>query len=136
MQAFPAKSVWMEHRVSYGETDAMGYLYYAEYLHLFERGRSAFIRHLGMSYALVEEKGLMLPVREAGCRYRMPSRYDELIWIRVGLASHGKASMRFVYQLTDAERAVVRAEGFTEHACTNLAGKPVRMPEWLLTLIA
>ena len=136
MQAFPAKDVWMEHRVSYGETDAMGYLYYSEYLHLFERSRSAYIRQLGMSYALVEEKGLMLPVREAGCRYRIPSRYDELIWIRVGLAEHGRASMRFVYQLTDAERSVVRAEGFTEHACTNLEGRPVRMPVWLLELIA
>ena len=29
----------------------MGYLYYAEYLHLFERSRSEYIRQMGMSYA-------------------------------------------------------------------------------------
>ena len=33
---FPEQSAWMRHRVSYGETDAMGVLYYAEYLHIFE----------------------------------------------------------------------------------------------------
>ena len=43
----------------------MGVLYYAEYLHLFERARSAFIRQCGMSYADVEKKGIILPVREA-----------------------------------------------------------------------
>ena len=43
----------------------MGVLYYAEYLHLFERARNAYIRQCGMSYADVEKKGIILPVREA-----------------------------------------------------------------------
>ena len=34
----PEPSCWLEHRVSYGETDAMGVVYYANYLHFFERG--------------------------------------------------------------------------------------------------
>lgn len=44
MHDFPTPDVWLAHRVSYGETDTMGYLYYAEYLHLFERSRSEYIR--------------------------------------------------------------------------------------------
>ena len=32
----------------------MGYLYYAEYLHLFERSRSEYIRQMGMSYAVLK----------------------------------------------------------------------------------
>jgi hypothetical protein len=59
---------WFSHRVSYGETDSMGVLYYAEYLHIFERARNQFIRDRGLSYAMVEERGLFLPVREARCR--------------------------------------------------------------------
>ena len=54
--AFPKPSCWLAHRVSYGETDAMGVVYYANYLHLFERGRSELIRELGFSYATVEER--------------------------------------------------------------------------------
>lgn len=108
----------------------MGYLYYAEYLHLFERSRSEFIRTLGMSYAEVERRGIMLPVREARCRYRMPARYDDLVQIRVSLHELGRASMSFVYSVMDEERKRELAEGFTQHAVTGLDGKPQRMPEW------
>ena len=50
----PEPSCWLEHRVSYGETDAMGVVYYANYLHFFERGRSELIRNLGLGYWPVE----------------------------------------------------------------------------------
>ena len=134
MHEFPTTDVWLPHRVSYGETDTMGYLYYAEYLHLFERSRSEYIRQLGMSYAEVERRGVMLPVRAAQCRYRRPARYDDLIYIRAGILTLGRASLEFVYAVTDAERKTVLAEGSTEHACTNREGRPVRMPDWFAAL--
>ena len=135
MHDFPTPDVWLPHRVSYGETDTMGYLYYAEYLHLFERSRSEFIRSMGMSYADVERFGIMLPVREAQCRYRKPARYDDLIHIHAGIAEVGRASLTFVYNVTDAERKTLLAEGMTQHACTNKEGRPVRPPEWFVKLI-
>lgn len=125
----------MPHRVSYGETDTMGYLYYAEYLHLFERSRSEFIRSLGMSYAEVERRGIMLPVREARCRYRYPARYDDLVHIRVSLHELGRASIAFVYSVMDEERKRELATGFTEHAVTGPDGRPVRMPPWFREIL-
>lgn len=131
---FPSPDAWLSHRVSYGETDTMGYLYYAEYLHLFERSRSEYIRNLGMSYSIVEKQGIMLPVREAQCRYRYPSRYDNLIYIRSGIKEIKRASLTFTYHVTDAERKLILAQGMTEHAITNLEGKPIRAPEWVMDL--
>ncbi len=133
MKNFPALEIWLAHRVSYGETDAMGVVYYAEYLHYFERGRSEFIRELGgMSYGLMEEKGIALPVREAQCRYRRPARYDERIYIRTGLQEWGRASMTFVYEIYDERKEALLAEGMTLHACVDVAnGKPVRLPSWV-----
>ena len=113
----------------------MGYLYYAEYLHLFERSRSEYIRNMGMSYAEVEHRGIMLPVREAQCRYRRPARYDDLIFIRVGISNVGRASLTFVYNVTDESRKTLLAEGMTEHACTGKDGKPIRPPQWFLDLM-
>jgi len=135
MHDFPTPDVWLAHRVSYGETDTMGYLYYAEYLHLFERSRSEYIREMGMSYAEVERLGIMLPVREAQCRYRRPARYDDLIHIRAGIAEVRRASLVFVYNVMDAERKTLLAEGMTEHACTGRDGRPVRPPEWFVRLM-
>lgn len=128
---------WFEHRVSYGETDAMAYLYYAEYLHLFERARSDFIRNRGMSYAEIERQGIMLPVREARCRYRKPAHYDDLLRIRVSISEFGRASLTFVYAVYDAEGKTLHAEGMTQHACAATADRrPVPMPGWLRELLS
>jgi acyl-CoA thioester hydrolase len=131
---FPQPSCWLAHRVSYGETDAMGVVYYANYLHLFERGRSELIRSLGFSYATVEERGIFLPVREAACRYLAPARYDEIIHIHTGLAGRSRASLSFVYEITNADQSAVLTRGSTQHAVVNAQGKPVRVPDWLSAL--
>lgn len=134
MTDFITPCAWLAHRVSYGETDTMGYLYYGEYFHLFERSRSHFIREAGMSYADVEKKGIMLPVRESGCRYRHPSRYDDLIHIRVGITEWRRASLKFAYEVWDEGREQLRATGFTQHASASLEGRPVPIPDWLRSL--
>lgn len=131
---FPEPSCWLAHRVSYGETDAMGVVYYANYLHLFERGRGELIRGLGFSYATVEERGIFLPVREANCRYLAPARYDEIIHIHTGLAAQSRASLTFVYEITNSDQSAVLTRGSTQHAVVNATGKPVRVPEWLQAL--
>ncbi len=131
---FPAPESWLPHHVSYGETDAMGILYYAEYLHLFERSRALFIRERGLSYREVEARGVFLPVREAQCRYRSPARFDDLIWVRVGIREWGRASVVFIYEISNENRTRLLATGMTEHACVNGENKPVRVPDWLKDL--
>lgn len=131
---FPTPDLWMPHRVSYGETDTMRFVYYAEYLHYFERARSAFIRHTGMSYAEIEQKDILLPVREANCRYRSPAHYDELLYVRIGISEWGRASLRFAYEVRDETRQKVHAEGMTQHALINRAGRPIAVPDWMRAL--
>jgi len=120
----------MQHRVSYGETDSMGVLYHAEYLHIFERGRSAFIRNFGVSYRDVEARGLYLPVREAQCRYRAPARYDDLLNLLIIITDWRRASFIFRYCLYNEDRTILLAEGFTQHACVDGTGKPMAVPAW------
>jgi len=135
MDNFPEMHIWHQHRVSYGETDAMGVLYYAEYLHIFERSRNTFIRERGFSYKEVEAKGFFLPVREAQCRYRSPARYDDTLYVKTGISEWGRASMTFAYELHDAAKSRILATGITQHACVNAAGRPVAIPQWLKNLI-
>lgn len=135
MTDFPVPDIWYDHRVSYGETDCMNVLYYSEYLHIFERSRSRFIRELGMSYMEVEERGLFLPVREAWCRYRSPARYDDLIRVRAGISEWRRASFIFVYEVYNEDKTRLLAEGNTHHACVNKAGKPVAVPDWFRALV-
>lgn len=134
MHDFPSPEIWLPHRVSYGETDTMGVLYYAEYLHLFERARSAYIRDLGMSYAEVEKRGIILPVREAQCRYRSPARYDDLVLIRAGIDRWGRASLQFIYEIWNEDKTRLLAQGTTQHAFVDHQGRPVAVPDWFRRL--
>jgi acyl-CoA thioester hydrolase len=131
---FPSPAAWLEHRVSYGETDAMGVVYYANYLHWFEMARSLYIRDLGMSYRLIEEKGIFLPVREASCRYLVPARFDEQVHIHAAISTWTRASLTFVYEVTDDDKTRVLATGATQHAVVDSHGKPCRVPLWLREL--
>lgn len=134
MHESSSSGIWLPHRVSYGETDCMGVMYYAEYLHLFERARSEYIRNMGMSYADVEKKGILLPVREVQCRYRSPARYDDLILIYANITDWGRASLRFVYEIWNEDKTQLLTEGWTQHASVNPQGKPVAMPAWFKEL--
>ncbi len=128
---FPVPEIWHPHRVSYGETDAMGVVYYANYLHWFEISRSAYIRQQGISYARIEENGIYLPVTEATCRYYRPARFDDLVYIRAGISSWGRASFVFEYEIVSEDKTLVMAKGRTSHACVNYQGRPVGVPGWL-----
>jgi len=122
-------------RVRYGDTDQMGFAYYANYLRWFEIGRAEMLRSLGRSYAQVEnEDGVLLPVLEARARYLQGARYDDLITIESGILDVARASVRFGYRLlgpTGAELVL----GFTEHCYLTREGKPVRPPANLRALL-
>jgi acyl-CoA thioester hydrolase len=136
MKTFPCKESWLPYRVSYGDTDAMGIVYYANYLHLFERSRNEIIRNLGFSYLELEKRGFSLPVRDAQCRYRSPLRYDDLAMVRGGLSEWGRASATFIYEIWNQDKTVLHATGSTQHALVDGSNKPVKVPDWLRAVFA
>jgi acyl-CoA thioester hydrolase len=122
-------------RVSYGDTDKMGIVYYANYLRFFEIGRAEWIRSRGRPYREIEQEGVLLPVVEAHVRYRAPARYDDVIEIAVAPEEVRRASLRFRYELRRAEEDAVLAEGYTVHACVGPEGRPRRMPDDVLKML-
>ena len=122
------------HRVLYGDTDQMGVVYYATYLRFFEGARNEWIRGLGITYRQIEERGLMLPVYEAGIHYLKPARYDDLLEIPVQV-SHTRVKIRFEYKVHAAGSDSVLAVGHTVHVVVGKDQKPTRAPEWLVNAL-
>jgi acyl-CoA thioester hydrolase len=122
-------------RVRYGDTDRMGYAYYANYLRWFEIGRSELFRALGMTYREIEEKGVFLPVSEAYCKYLFPVRYDDPLVIETTLDAAVKGAMKFDYRLLNEDLAIVFAEGYTKHPCVTPEGRVMRPPKFLRDFI-
>jgi acyl-CoA thioester hydrolase len=124
-----------EIRVRYGDTDQMGFAYYAHYLRWFEIGRAEMLRSLGTSYRAVEEAGTLLPVVEARCRYLRPARYDELLAIETGVLRLQRASVRFGYRVVRSDGGELLALGMTEHCFLDRDGKPGRPAPVLAELL-
>ncbi len=120
-----------QHRVIYGDTDAGGVVYNANFLRFFEIGRTEMMRSLALPYSEMEKLGMILPVTETYLRYKAPALYDDLITIAVSLAELKKISCRFHYRITclRAEQEQLLVKGFTKHACVNRQGKLMPFPE-------
>lgn len=116
-------------RVTYADTDAMGVVYYANYLKWFEIGRSELMRDMGIVYSELETEGYYLPVIEAHCHYLLPARYDEVVVIETEITAIRRASVRFDYVIRDENKERILAEGFTLHPFTSKEGKIVRAPK-------
>jgi acyl-CoA thioester hydrolase len=114
------------YRVLFADCDPMRIMYYASYFRLFEIGRAELFRELGHDFKSYIDRGLYLAVTGTGCRYRRPARYDDVLVISAGVPSVGRARMTIAYEVRrDGE---LLADGHTEHAVLDEAGKPQRLP--------
>lgn len=122
----------MHCRVIYGDTDAGGVVYNANYLRYFEMGRTEMMRAHSIPYSTIEERGLVIPVTETYLRFKAPARYDELITIDTSLIEIKKYSCRFNYRIVkiyEEEKEQLLVKGFTVHACINRQGKLTPFPD-------
>jgi acyl-CoA thioester hydrolase len=126
----------MSLRVRYSETDQMGTFYNSRALEWFECARTEFLRAGGVSYAQMEERGVLLPLVEANVKYLGRARYDDLLCLAATAQFCGKARLRFDVSIAQADGAKPVVEGYTIHAITDPAGKPMRPPAWLSALVA
>lgn len=121
-------------RVRYAETDQMKIVHHANYLVWMEAARAELMRSRGMSYRELEERGFLLPVREAYCRYRRSLTYDETALVEASLSELGGASIRIDYRVLREDDGATVAEGYTVHPFTDTDHRVVRTPDFFRQL--
>lgn len=83
-------------RVYYEDTDAIGVVYYANYLKFFERGRSEWLRRLGVDQSkLAQQEHCMFVVKSAQVSYLKPARLDDMLTVKSVITRVGRASIDF-----------------------------------------
>jgi acyl-CoA thioester hydrolase len=130
-----------EVRVRYAETDQMGVAYHANYLVWCEVGRTDFIRALGVSYAGLEEQGVMLAVADAKVRFHASAKYDDVVRIETTLVAVRSRLVEFHYELfrvaapgaTGGERL---ATASTALVSLSREGRPLSLPTPFRDLLA
>mgnify|MGYP000648184971 FL=1 len=112
-------------RVWYKHTDQMAICHHSNYICYYEAARSEFLRALGMSFAEVERRGIMMPILEVQSKYRKPAYFDELLTVRIN----------FFYEIYN-ERGDLLNTGMTQLGFIHSdSRRPCRCPEWFLELI-
>jgi acyl-CoA thioester hydrolase len=128
-----------EIRVRYAETDQMGVAYHANYLVWCEVGRTDLIRELGMSYAEMEARGVLLAVSDVQLRYRASAKYDDLVRIVTTLTGVRSRMVTFNYELyrvTDEGQSASRLASATMSLVSiDRDGRPVALPADMRTML-
>ncbi|RME52365.1 MAG: acyl-CoA thioesterase [Deltaproteobacteria bacterium] len=109
-------------RVIFGDTDAMGIAYYANYLKWFEIGRTDLLQALDRPYTAYIAEDRHLPVTECFCRYRAPARYNDLLEIESMLTKISRATLTVSYLIRNHESGQLLAQGYTTHALVDGKG--------------
>ena len=122
-------------RVCYSETDQMGTFYNSRALESFECGRTELMRTGCGCLRGAEEKGVFLPLVEAHSYFR--AARDMMIcwtWPRPwNFPVAPSCGLKFKSRKTTAANRWCAVTPI--HAFTDTQGKPIRPPEWFMTLM-
>lgn len=110
----------------------MDVVYYSRYYEFFEAARSALLRSLELPYAELEAQGILLPVIESHCRYFGSAAFEDILIIESSIIEQPKVRMCINYKVCKGDDPAPLVEGYTVHAFTNAAMKPIRIPQFVL----
>lgn len=122
-------------RVYYEDTDAGGVVFYANYLKFFERGRTEWLRTLGVDQSdLALRERRIFVVKQLDTRYIKPARLDDLLTIHSEITRLGRASIDFFqYATLDGQRL---CEGNIQICCVDAETlRPAALPHELKSLL-
>ena len=117
-------------RVYYEDTDFTGIVYHARYLQFFERGRTEWLRLLGILHHVLADckygEALACTIRTLSVDYKKPARIDDALAVFTTCEEMGASRfvLRQVLQRDSEEIATLRIE----IVMINMAGRPKRVP--------
>ena len=123
-----------EHKAQYYETDQMGIIHHANYLHWFEEARIDMMEQMGMGYDIMEKQGIISPVLSIHCDYKSMARFGETVQVLVQMKEYNGIRMTIGYEMRDVSSGELRTQAESAHCFLTLDGRPVSLkrsyPEW------
>ena len=116
-------------RVYYEDTDMAGIVYYANYLRYIKRGRSEWVREVGLDQnRMKDEDGIVFAVRRVEADYLAPAKLDDVLVVETWVETLKPARMVMGQEVKRGDQVLFRA--MVTVICMTLEGKPVRLPKW------
>lgn len=117
-------------RVYWEDTDAGGIVYHSNYLNYAERGRTEFLRSLGVEQSGLAHDGYAFAVSKADVTFLKSAKLDDLLEVESRLTELGGATVRFEQNIKriDDGAILVRLNIRVGFIATG-EGRPARMPK-------
>lgn len=127
------------YRVCYSDTDAAGFIYHGRYLEIFERSRAEWLAQRDLSPTkLINEFGILLPVRELKMNFYKPGRLDDILFIDQVIEHRGRTQVAVKQTAQrrlsqgNIEDMEVIASAVLHIVCVDTTTlKPKAFPDWL-----
>lgn len=121
----------MSHRLSlrvyYEDTDLAGIVYYANYLKFIERGRTEYVREIGVDQTrLKAETGIVFAVRRVEADYLAPAKFDDVL--DVVTTVERASGVRLVMRQVVERGGEVLFEALVTLVALSETGAPARLP--------
>ncbi len=117
-------------RVYYEDTDFSGFVYHASYIRFCERGRSDFLRHLGVHHHALHWGGsggrMGFVVRRMVCDFLKPATIDDVLEVRTRFLELRGARFELSQRVERAGELLFTAA--VTAALVNAQGRPQRLP--------
>ncbi len=126
----------IQYRVSYSDTDQMGFMHHSNYLRCYETARWEYFRQLGIPYAAMEGEGFILPVTEASLRYIRPLKYDMKVVVTTRLKAVSGARITFVCQMKGEEGEIFNEAEVKVGCAMKTTGKASLLPEKVRVILS
>ena len=119
-------------RIYFEDTDFSRVVYHANYVKFFERGRSEFLRHIGITHPELDalDPPLVFVVVELNIRYLKPAVLDDVVTVKTRPAAIKGASFHLEQWMERDSAVLARAQ--LHVAIIDNTGRPRRLPAEVL----
>jgi acyl-CoA thioester hydrolase len=124
-------------RVYYEDTDFSGVVYHASYLRFLERGRTEFLRAIGIEHKAIfadgGAEGFHFVVRNMAIDFAKPALMDDALVVETSIGSVGGASIEMAQKILRESEVLVTAD---VRVAVVARGKARRLPPELAARLA
>ena len=89
----------IEHRITFSEVDALGYVHHSRAAVWFEMAREAYYRKFDVEFVRLSKAGFYLAVRRLQVQYDAFVGYDDVIRVTCGLTMIGRVHLDLHYRV-------------------------------------
>jgi acyl-CoA thioester hydrolase len=118
----------IEHRITFSEVDALGYVHHSRAPVWFEQSREEYYRKFGVEFVRLSKAGFYLAVRRLEIQYDSFIGYDDVIRVTCALTMIGRVHLDLHYRVDNLTRGQLAVRGMSNMVSVE-EKDPTRPPQ-------